>query len=391
MKKYVTLKCNTCTRTKDSLIDLTHYAPDRCTITLGCEGRLSPVGYTSDGTILLGVPPTGLSNWYPRGSTTTTTKAIKADALYDTSTGSKQQVIIAVSDAVLGFTPSGTATVVLNLLAEQQIAKDYRQYTYRKTGSFTVVNGVEDGIGKKVLRYNIVGLNPDQVEVYVDGVKRTLGLAANDYQLYDGTIGSPVPPNSVLFNTAVTGVAPQVDVIVTKAATVTTAQLTFSRMIDDEARVTLGAWEGIDYVSSPGLTGNWSLFYCDFAEVAPMTVDLKLTLNPTVPSLVIDGPSYVLQPGAGAMLLSRTQVFTQIDRQRAKWINLSVLSTNTDYLIVKLVNTVRRMYVTEASAADLFPVLQAHRFHTPTLQKLTMTGNDDSAQLDNDVIVGPDV
>ena len=27
---------------------------DKCTITLGCEGRLSPVGYTSDGTTLLG-------------------------------------------------------------------------------------------------------------------------------------------------------------------------------------------------------------------------------------------------------------------------------------------------------------------------------------------------
>ena len=315
---------------------------------------------------------------------------IKDDVLYNTSTGSKKQIVLALSNAGIGFTPSTAAQVTLNLLAEQQTAKDYRQYVYRKTGSFTVVNGVESGAGKKVLRYDITGLNPDQVEVYVDGVKRSAGPAADQYQLYDGTISSPVPPNSVLFNTIVTGANTQVDVIVTKAATLSTATLVFDRAEDNEARVGTGAWEGVDTVSSPALTGDWSLFYCDFSEATPITVDVKLKLNPDVPCTITDGgPAFVINPAHMSLLLSRTEVYTQIDRQRAKWVPVQKLD-GTGYLITKLIDKVRHMFVTEAAAVDVFPVLTVNRFNDPTLQRTSLTGNDDSAQLENNIISGPD-
>lgn len=390
MKRYVTLKCSVCERSKDSLIDLTHYTPDRCTITLSCEGRLSPVGYTSDGSKLLGVPPSGLSNWYPRGSTVTGTAQPIGDSLYNTSTGAKKQLVLALSDVGVGFTPSTAAQIVLNLLVEQQTAKDYRQYVYRRSGSVTVVNGVESGAGKKVLRYNITGVNPDEVEVYVDGVKRSQGLAVDQYQLYDGSISSPVPPNSVLFNSPVTGTNLQIDIIVTKAATLSTTTLTFERMEDDESRAGTGAWEGIDAVSSPALTGEWSLFYCDFSEVTPGAIDVKLKLNPDVPCTITDGgPALAINPTHMSLLLSRTEVYTQLDRQRAKWVPLTKLD-GTGYLITKLIDKVRHMFVTEASAVDLFPALNVKRFNDPSLQRTSLTGNDDSAQLENNIISGPD-
>lgn len=385
MKKYVSLQCSTCARKKDELIDLTHYAPDRCTITLGCEGRLSPVGYTSDGTTILGVPPTGLSNWYPRGTTTTTNKAIKADSLYDTSTGSKQQIVLAVSNDAMGFTPSSAAKVILRLNAEQQTAKDYRQYTYRRSSPFTVINGVEDNQAKKVLRYNITGATPDQVEVYLNGVKRD---RYTDYDLHDGTIGSPVPPNSVLFTSMVTGASNQVDVIVTKAAAVTNTELTFTRAIDDESRAGTGAWEGIDAVKSAGL-GQYSLFYCDFAEIsATLALDIKLRVADAVLVDIPSGPEYAVQ--LAAFLVSRSKLHTQVDRQRAKWIPINGLNTNTDYLVIKMVDGVRSMLVTEASAKDLFPVLDVVRFGTPKLQTTNLLGDDDAAELDNTIINGPD-
>ena len=388
MKKYATLKCSACARTKDELIDQTHYTPDRCTITLNCEGRLSPIGYTSDGTSVLSIPPTGLTNWYARGSTVTPTVGLQADVLYDTSTGQKKQIYIAVQDPLQSF--SSVAVLKLNLIAEQQTPKDYRQYIYRRSGSFTIINGIEDGAAKKVLRYNITGVDPDQVEVYVDGVKRTNGLGANDYQLYDGSIGSPVPLNSVLFNSPVTGAVPQVDVVVTKAATVSTVQLTFTRAIDDEARVGIGAWEGIDYVKSSVL-GAYSLFYCDFTEVSgALALDIKLRLDPSIPSIIIDGPTTTVNPSAAALLLSRSQLYTQLDRQRALWVPLVELSSNTNYLMIKLVAGVKTLFVTELSAKNLFPVLDVVRFKSPSLETLHLLGNTDAAQLDNTIIIGPD-
>jgi hypothetical protein len=318
------------------------------------------------------------------------TSTLQSDVLYDTSTGSKKQVYVAVSNTMLGFVPSSAAVLTLNLLAEQQTPKDYRQYTYRKSGSITVVNGLEDGVGKKVLRYTVTGLNPDQVEVYVDGVKRDLGTGPTQFQLYDGTVSSPVPPNSVLFNTAVTGTAPQIDVIVTKASTLSTVQLVFNRAIDDEARLSLGAWEGIDKVSTP-LLGDWSLFYLDFTEVSgALAIDVKLRLNPAVPSTVVDGPTTVVQPSQAAILLSRSKLHTQLDRQRSKFVRLDALST--EYLMIKLVDGVRVLYVTEDAAMNVFPVLTVTRFDPPTLITATanLVGNTDAAELDNTIIVGPD-
>lgn len=391
MKKYVTLQCSTCKRTKDALINLTHYATDRCTITLGCEGRLSPTGYTSEGTSVLSVPPTGISNWYPRGSTLTSTATLQADALYDTGTGIKQQLVLAVSDAALGFTPGSQAVLTLNLIAEQQMAKDFRQYTFRKSGSVKVVNGVEDAQAKKVLRYNTTGVTPDMIEVYVDGVKRDHGTGPADYDLYDGTPGSAVPPNSVLFNNTVTGSSTQIDVIVTKASTITAAQLTFVRAADDEARDTIGAWEGIDAVTSPSV-GRWSLFYCDVSvHSANLALDVQLRLDAAKPTVLVNVPGTPENVvTAAAILLSRSKLYTQLDRQRSKWVRTDRLVSNNEYLVVKLLNKVRTLLVTELTATDVFPVLQVIRFDAPSLQTANLIGNPEAAQLDNQIIIGPD-
>lgn len=386
-KRYSQLKCSICARTRDTLIDLKHYTTDKCTITLGCEGRLSPIGETSDGSSLIGVPPVGLQNWYARGSTTVGTKALAADELYDTSTGNNRQLIVAIQDSAIGFTPDDSATFTLNLVSEQQQARDFRQYTYRKTGAFTI--GVEDAIAKKVLRYTLTGTSPDQVEVYVDGVKRDRGAGATEYQLYDGTVGSPVPPNSVLFNAAVTGVAPQVDVIVTKAATLSTLSLQFSRMIDDDSRVGTGAWEGIDAVSKLG--DRWSLFYCDFTEVGSTPVDVKLRLDLGTPNILTQGVTTAAVPtDATSVLLSRANLYTSVDRIRASWIPLSELNSETQYMVIKFLDNARQLLATRASGTAVFPALEVLRYNTPVLLRTGLRGNTDGDEIDNTIAIGPD-
>lgn len=394
MKKYVKLKCAICARTKDELINNTHYAPDKCTITLGCEGRLFPIAYTSDGNSILGVPPSGSTNWYSRGSTLSANSTIQSEPLYDLSTGSKQQLIIAVE----GSFPIGT-TLTLNLLAEQQVAKDYRQYTYRKTGSFTTVSGLEDGSGKKTLRYSLIGATPDEVKVYVDGVLKTRGTGANQYQLYDGSSTSPVAPNSILFNTTIAGVMTQVDVIVSKASTYETTSLTFTRVINDEARIGIGAWEGVSSVENP-IYPKRELFYCDFLEQTSFSVDVKYRLNPNVAS-TIGAVNLLLYKSA--FLISRTEVYTQIDSIRTKWFPLHALQDDVTvplgivsppvsqgYLISKKVNGIKTMMITEISSTDIFPPLTLNRFATPALISGASKGNNNSGELNTNLIIGPD-
>lgn len=390
MKKFVELQCSVCKRTKDSLVNLTHYAPDRCTITLNCEGRLGIINYTGDGTSIPSVPPIGLTNWRARGSSLINNSGLQDTVLYDTSTGAKKQIVIAVSNADLGYTLSAQSTFTLNMIAEQQTAKDFRQYTYRKTGIFTVLNGVEDSQAKKVLRYDLTAINPDVVEVYVNGVKRTRGTLPSEYQVYNGSINSAVPPNSVLFNSDIFGLN-QIDVIVTKASTISEVSLVFYRAVNDESRRNSGAWEGIAAVKSAAV-GQFSLFYCDFAEDGGgLALGIKLRINEQKPSFILntsgDQPTLVSN---AVILLSRTKLYTQLDRQRSQCVKLSKLVTNTDYLVVKLVDGVRTLLVTENSATDVFPIFNVIRFAPAVLQTSNLLGNADAVELENTVIIGPD-
>jgi hypothetical protein len=47
MASYVTYQCSVCRRVKDSLKDDTRAAPNQCTITKGCSGRLFKIGESS--------------------------------------------------------------------------------------------------------------------------------------------------------------------------------------------------------------------------------------------------------------------------------------------------------------------------------------------------------
>lgn len=387
MKRYTVLQCNTCKRIQDSPVNSTHYTPDRCTITLGCEGRLVPIGSASNGSTVQSVPPDGLSNWFPRGSSITPQVALQADALYDTKTGVNQQIILAVSDADIGFTPGHDAVITLELISEQQTPRDFRQYTYRRSSQFTVINGVEDGAAKKVLRYDTTSTPPDVVEVFLNGVKQELGTASKDYVVFDGTSGIP---NSIQFNSQITGSSNQIDVVVSKASAKSTVSLQFKRLADDESRDVLGAWEGVDAVRSPAI-GRWSLFYNDFIfDGGTIAVDVRLRLNGATQKIVNvpGGPPNTFTQAA--LLLSRSKLYTQLDRLRAQWVPISELMSNTEFLVAKRVGGVLSLFVTETAVKNLFPVLEVLRFDAPSRELLQLGGNAEATDLNSSIIIGPD-
>lgn len=312
--------------------------------------------------------------------------------LFDTSTGVNKQFVVAVPDQALGFTPDEHAVLTMNFIAEQQNAKSYLQYTYRRSLPFSTINGVEDGQAKKVLRYDATGLTPDVVEVYLNGVRLDQGTGATNFQICDGTLTSPVPPNTVLFNNSITGASNQVDIVVTKANPVTSVSFNLTRITADEARVGLGAWEGIDAVTSAAV-GRWSLFSVDFTTVSSsLTIDVKLRYDPNnLPVLRnhVNGSLYNVVKSS--VLLSRTRLFTAVDRNRAAWVPVQDLTGDTEYLVMKVVDGVKSLLVTQNSAQDLFPVLDVVHLSTPALVTTGLTGDAESTQVDNQVIVGPDV
>ena len=325
-------------------------------------------------------------NWKPRGSSAAGVGSPATSVnFYPTATGSNGQFVIAVSDASTGFKPSAAATLTLQLIAQPQVSNTFQQYTYRSTTTITTVSGVESGTSKKILRYGLT----DIVQVFVNGVKYVNGPLPGQYQLYDGTPTSPVPPNTVLFNTPITGSSTQVDVIVTQPVAPTTQTIQLNRVISDESRVGLGAWEGVDAVVNQVTGTRYSLFYCDFVDVVLPLLNTPLRINTSVESVIADGSSLAqVDLTQSFILLSRTAQFTSIDRERAVIIYLASL-VDANYLQAQLSLGTNSLLVTKTAITNIFPVLEVLSYNAKTLV-LTGASNTNGAEVLNTIIVGPE-
>jgi len=383
MKKYQRLICTVCKRTKDAPVDNTRVVPDRCTITLNCQGRLVLTEYRSNAEIAV-APEVGITDWYPRNRTVTATVADTEPTLVNTSTGTYQQLVLGLA---LASPPTDAATAALQLTLRDDTPKNYRQYTYRFDTTFQNVAGVEDGLEKKTLRYTAYGVNPDLVEVYVNGVKKE---QFTDYQLYDGTPSSTVPPNIISFNVpqTVSGTA-QVDVIVSKAAVLNTTTLTFFRNTDNEARRDKGAWENVSYLDRL-VGGVWKRFYLFTYDVST-SVDLTLNtiMIPSTPILVTDVVPASVQLSDSELLLAR-KPYTQLDRYPDIAAKLSDFSIERDFFKYHTVSGVPTLELTDTTLTTFYPPARLTKFQTELTIKTATAGVDEQVVKDGQVVVGPD-
>lgn len=372
MKKYLRLICTVCKRSVDKLVDLTHYAPDQCIITLGCEGRLQPVEYISSGGIAV-TPEVGVTDWRPRGSSSIEGSAPTEPVFIDLVTGSLKQLVLAIPGTV---EPASNATTTLTLIVKADTPKAYRQYVFRREGSFSSISGTEAGLEKKALRFTTYGTSPDVVEVYVNGVKRERGTDLEDYQVYDGTNSSAAPPNTILFNTNIdqTGVV-QVDVIVSKEQVSSTVDLTFKRNKSDESRLSLGTFENISYVDY-FLNDTWRRYYL-------YTLDLDDAVLPLNSILVSQGDSE-------AMFLLARKPYTQLDRYVNVVAPLVDMSAERDYIKYYAVDSVTTARITDTALKTIFPPLRLGKFNIEKTIKTSIAGVEEQLVIDGKVIVGPD-
>jgi hypothetical protein len=382
MKKYVRLSCTVCKRATDKLVDDAHYSPDKCTITLKCEGRLFPVQYRSNGEIV-STPVTGVTDWQkritdvnPKKSSTTTS----ALTFVNTACGTKKQIVLALQ---LPAEPAEGSTFKIKVNERSDTPKSYRQYVYRIEGSFSSISGVEAGLEKKTLRYALT----DTVDVFLNGVKLANGLGAADFQLYNGSGSNGVPSNTVNFNTpvALPGVT-QVDVIVSPAVSTSQVELTFNRAAVVESRAGTGAWENVSYVSAFNGTAwqDFYLFYLDLAD-AGLKMNTILTVEP---SGVLNGTTPV--SSSAIKLLLAHAPYSQVDRHTNLSVPLDTLNFDTQYLKYFVENKVTVLYVTQNSLSPSYPPMVVTKFKVEKTIQVAVPGVTDQVVVDGSVIVGPD-
>lgn len=369
MKKYLRLTCTLCRRDIDKLVDITHYTPDRCTITQGCEGRLQPVEYRSSAGIAIS-PEVGVKDWQPRvtratkSSTVTSTHLITTPSLVNLETGTLKQLVIAVPGDERG-------SVSITLEGKADTPKAYRSYIFRKEEIFSTVSGVESGLEKKTLRYG----ESDMVEVYINGVKREPGAGPNDYQIAGS--GS-VAPNTISFNSPIdeSGIT-QIDVIVSKEEPTSSYTLVFKRNKYDESRASTGAYENVSYVEMLR-AGKWEKLYL-------YTLDLDI-VSAAIPVNTILIP----KENMDVMFLLAARPYTQIDRSSTSALVLSGLTAERDYIKYYADDSNITARATVESLVNIFPPLRFGKFNVEKTIKVYTSGVEEQIVIDGKVITGPD-
>lgn len=370
MKKYLTSVCDTCNRSIDRLVNLTHFSIDKCVITLGCTGRLLPAVYNSNANTISS-PLVGVTDWYPRGKTITDIRTISELELVNLSTGSLGQIVLAVP----GIEPPEDETSSITLKIKTDLPKEYRQYTYRKEGIFRIISGIESGIEKKSLHFNTKGIDSDIIEVYVNGVERKLGLELDDYQIWNGSL-SLVPPNTISFNSDImqAGII-QIDIIISKEQSSSTVEITFNRNKLDESRKGLGAYENVNYIEL--ITDNGlELFYLFTFDLVNLSIPLNSILIPELSSSFI--------------LLAR-EPYTKIDYYNNIIFPLTGLSPEQNYLKYYNINSIPTLRVTKNSVKEIFPPFKTNKFEIEQTIKVSSIGISEQSLLNNQIIIGPNI
>lgn len=382
MKRYTRYTCTTCRRQKDLLTDNVRAAPDRCTITLSCLGRLVPTEYLSSGDAAI-TPVEGVTDWYPRGTVLTGEVLDAEPEQVPTASGTLSQFVVAVKGGPQ-FAGEPNATLDLVFTARSASPKAFRQYTFRRTTTVAVISGIEDGLEKKVLRYTTTGVNPDVVEVYVNGVKQEEGVT---FALYNGVPG-PVAPNTVSFTPPLdlSGTT-QIDVIVSKVVALPSSTLTLVRSTYDESRRGTGAWENVDAISifDAGVSTTYYLFR---ADITSTSLPLNSVLDVTSAAVTIT-PTITSVPLTDVVILYALDPYTSRDRRLATITRASDLDPTVDSLRFGLVDDEVALTISATALTPTYPPCRPVLFTPATLLPISQGVEADLA-FDSPTIIGPD-
>lgn len=310
---YIIYQCSVCHRKKDILKDNRRAAPNQCTITKGCEGRLFNIGETITPEMIAPMP--GLEEWYPRGQTKKNVQNVRPqETIFSLSSSNSGAMAV----AVLEFQSIMPTTLEIRLAQRRTEDVAYRQYTFKtKTASSVRIEG-RDQNGKN-MRFDQEAILEDRVFVRVNGIQiSTMTMTPNRIELAESA-----PINTL------------VDVIIYDERSIIEKTITLIRnksMVPSSSR---GAWNNIDYVIKKTVTGDLKYFIYTIDSSASIGIGrAKITS---------------IEPAAEAMILLSSPPHASVDRYLNFVIPISnlmfdyyLISTSTGYITDKPI--VNEMY-----------------------------------------------
>lgn len=328
MKRFVTYQCNVCKRSKDFLNNTTNAFINRCTITLGCTGRLSPVSQSN-----LEKPTTPVSanakDWHPRGNPPVIRPAIKEVE--------RANALTYPNKLTLAYQGSSLSSV--SFIAQSFEPTTFSEFNYYAfTGN--ALGGPDDGVSHRALAFT----DTDTVQVFVDGAQLTadqFDRSANGFILFGSTYEQKVSVRVIVFQASPSATF---EVPATKH---------FTNLLP-------GAWGNVETVIINGLT--YQLY------------QLNATSLPFSTNLRINRPGYLLLSNGS---------FTASDRSLIEVVNLSVLDGMVNAIRLDR-GTTTSVTVPLSTVSCVFPAITYTTFQ---VEPTTSPGG--RVRIDQTYVIGP--
>lgn len=226
--RFITYKCNLCKRTIDEENRINSVKFTKCNITLGCEGKLYPIGSKNTRNIVATSAATDAAteDWLPREQVAAragTVTQVEAPPI-SLITGNDGELTIAIP-------ASATAATSLTMVAKkrQVDASSFASFIFYRGGTVSFISGRDNSAESKTLLFE----TSDTIEVFVNGIK--LGSTA---------WSKDVTTQAITFSPALVGETLQIRINVTKAIASPSYNLTFAY----NTSVGNSSWENVSQI-----------------------------------------------------------------------------------------------------------------------------------------------
>jgi hypothetical protein len=232
--RFITYKCNLCKRTIDEENRITSVKFTKCNITLGCEGKLYPIGSKNTRNIVATSPAADSTteDWLPREQVAISAAAVSQRELPPISliTGAAGELTVAIPDAAT------TATSIIAVAKKRQVdPSTFTPFIFYRGGTVSFISGRDNSPESKTLFFEAA----DTVEVIVNSVK--LNTTSWTADLASQTIS---------FSPALTAETLQIKINVTRATTAPSFNLTLTNNVTPGS----SSWSNVTKVNMFGST-----------------------------------------------------------------------------------------------------------------------------------------
>lgn len=360
MKKFTEYKCDTCKRTTVIQNDTKRVFVPKCNITFKCEGRLYSIGEKNTKEITATKPAAGLEDWRQRGSTTSFDPEIQDEIFLSLASGTNNQITLAVKNI-----PDPGPTVIATFNVVKDVATSFKEFTYDRLSPISQVNGVDDSLDKKILRFE----SGDVIRVFINGVESPEG-------------GLPGWTRDVLSNTInfnPTLIDDSVIVVIISAAQIPTVKtLTFDRNVSGGNPTSV--WGNVNTISYKN--DEYNLYTCT-------STDLDIDVNTSLSLVGLNGIANI--PLIDSMFLLSYEPWSPIDRIVSYYGNCLLLSNSIANIRMTKVDNNLQIQISDFGISDAFPLLKINSLFdiTETYSDDQIAGVDFLTAHNNKYILGP--